>query len=239
MENKDWDKFLESRITPEKEIETGKPLLRLDGSEIFVEGTLSCICGPAKSRKTFGMSFLLEQLLSPSAPGFESNFNGDILYFDTEMSEARVQMVSKRFSRPENITFFSIRHLNIRQRFEVIEEAIKRLKPSIVVIDGYKELVMDINDGAYATKLTNAILNWTTTYNVHITGVLHTNPGSNKPRGSLGTEIMNKCSLVVGVESRGSQTRMEPMLSRDTAFSPFVFTIAPNGKPVFKQSSYE
>lgn len=238
MNDNQWNDFLDSRITPDKEIDGGRVFLTFDDSELFVEGTISCVVGPAKSRKTFAMSLLLEQLLNPSEDDFVSTFNGDILYFDTEMSERRIQMVSQRFTKPENITFFSIRKYSIKERYYIIEEAIKRLRPHVVVIDGFKELVADINDQKYATTLLNNMLKWVEAYGIHLTGVLHTNPGSDKPRGALGTEMINKASSVMAVATKGSQTKVEPMYSRDKDFNPFVFTIDADGKPKFKQKIY-
>ena len=230
-----WNKALANRITPDKEIEWNKILLSLDGAEVFSEGTMSVLVGAAKSRKTFGMSLLIEQMLHPTHMRFDSDFTGKILYFDTEMSERRVQMVSKRFSRPDQVVMIPIRQYSILERYNIIEQGIKEIKPQLVVIDGYKELVNDINDQSYATKLTNKLLQWTTEYKCHITGVLHTNPESRKPRGALGTEMMNKCSLTAHVYAKGPHSIIEPLYSRDKEFKKLVFHIKDNN-PVIKES---
>ena len=234
MKENRWDDFLGSKITPNREIEGGNVHLSYKGSEIFVEGTMSCIVGQAKSRKTFALSLLLEQLLKPSIEGMESSFIGDILYFDTEMSPLRVQNVSKRFTRPENMNIFSIRQYSIKERYELIEESIKRLRPHIVVIDGFKELTQDINDQVYSTKLTNKILQWTSEYDTHITGILHTNPESSKPRGALGTEIVNKSSLVLHCQAKGPSSRLTTLFSRDKEVDPITFRIDEKGNPVVR-----
>ena len=229
-----WDDVYNKRITPTSEIEANRVLLKYYDAEIFCEGTLSMICGGAKSRKTFCMSLLLEELMNPTEPGFESDFNGEILYFDTEMSPRRVQDVSKRFKYPERVTFISIRQYSVIERYQIIEEGIKRIRPELVVIDGYKELTLDINDQVYSTKLTNKLLEWTTKYNCHITGVLHTNPDSTKPRGALGTEMINKCSLTMHVVSRGPQSFCKVLYSRDKEFPDFAYNINAQGNPKIK-----
>lgn len=229
-----WKSAYNTRVTPDKEIEDGRILLTCDDAEIFAEGTMSVLVGAAKSRKTFAASLLLEQLINTTNSRFNSSFNGEILYFDTEMSDRRIQMVSKRFSRPEIVTMIPIRQYSIMDRYNIIEQGIKRIKPEFVIIDGYKELVNDINDQVYATKLTNKLLQWTTEYGCHISGVLHTNPESKKPRGALGTELMNKCSLTAHVELRGDQSRITSLYSRDKEFQPIVFTINADGTPKVK-----
>ena len=231
MTEEEWEKIYQSRITPTTQLEESRVLLEYDQSEIWAEGALSCIVGAAKSRKTFALSLLLEQMLTPSEPGFKSNFGGEVLYFDTEMSDRRVQLVSQRFTRPELITLIPIRQYSIVQRYNIIEESIKRIRPNLVVIDGYKELVLDINDQRYATKLTNKLLQWTTEFKCHITGILHTNPDSKKPRGALGTEMINKCASVMHVEARSTKSRVSPLFSRDKEFNPFIFTVDTQGSP--------
>ena len=230
-----WSNAYNTRVTPTKHIAANRVLLKYDGAEIFSESTMSVITGAAKSRKTFAMSLLLEQMFNPTNERFESDFSGNVLYFDTEQSERRIQMVSKRFSKPDNITMIPIRQYNILERYNIIEEGIRSIQPELVVIDGYKELVNDINDQVYATRLTNKLLQWTTEYGCHITGVLHTNPDSKKPRGALGTEMMNKCSLTAYVESKGPHSRFLSLFSRDKDFKPFVFTIAEDGRPKIKE----
>lgn len=233
-----WEDIYSTRITPEKEIEMGRVLLTYDEAEVFAEGTMSVVSGGAKSKKTFALSLLVEQLLTPSEPGFTSTFAGEVLWFDTEMSERRVQMVSKRFTEPQRITFIPIRQYSIRERYEIIEEGIKQLRPELVVIDGYKELVLDINDGPYATRLTNKLLQWTTEYQCHITGVLHTNPESRKPRGALGTELMNKAALTAFVEAKGPKSMISTLLSRDKEIPNIVFGINDEGKPIIQTPFY-
>ena len=229
-----WDGVYKTRITPNSEIKASRMLLKYDDSEIFSEGTMSVLVGGAKSRKTFAMSLLVEQMISPSEPGFKSDFTGDVLWFDTEQSDRRVQLVSRRFTKPESINFIPIRQYSILERYKIIEEGIKDLRPELVVIDGYKELTLDINDQIYSTKLTNKLLEWTTKYNCHISGVLHTNPESKKPRGALGTEMINKCSLTMHVEPKGPNSRCTVLYSRDKEFSPFVYNIDKVGKPQIK-----
>ena len=231
MDSAKWNSIYKTRITPTSEIETNKTLLTYNDAEMFCEGTISMICGAAKSRKTFAMSLLLEQMITPVESGFKSNFEGDILYFDTEMSPRRVQEVSKRFTHPEIITFMSIRQYSIKERYQIIEEGIKRIRPKLVVIDGYKELTLDINDQVYSTMLIDKILQWTAEFNCHITGVLHTNPGSDKPRGALGTELSNKCSSVMRVESNDHRSRISSLFNRDKEFSAIYFSIDDNGIP--------
>ena len=72
----------------------------------------------------------------------------------------------------------------------------------MVVIDGIRDIVKDINNPEESTTAINNIMRWTDVYKVHILAVLHQNPGKetgNKLRGHIGTEAMNKAETVISV----------------------------------------
>lgn len=225
-----WNAAYENRIYPDKVIEGDRVILSYKGSEVFAEGTISCIVAQAKQKKTFFLSLLVEQLLNATGD-FKSDFCDEVLWFDTEQSERRIQTLTKRFSKPELITFITIRQYNIADRYKIIEEGIERIQPSIVVIDGIAELVEDVNDGANASNLVNKLLQWCSKHKCHISTVLHLNPGSNKPRGALGTTMMHKSSLVMDVKAVGEKTRAKTSLSRDNEVEPITFNIDNDGVP--------
>ena len=228
-----WERAYSDRVYPNKEIEGNRVLLSYENSEIFAEQTISCISGQSKSRKTFLMSLLIEQLFNPTS-GFESDFCDEILYIDTEQSQRRIESITHRFSRPELITFVSIREYGIAERYYIIEKGIEKLRPSIVVIDGVADLCADVNDQAYSTKLLNKLLEWTGKYKCHITTVLHNNPMGEKMRGALGTQMQHKASCVMASETKGPITRITSTFNRDKDFNPFKFTINESGIPVMK-----
>lgn len=232
--NKLWSEVYNDRIYPEREIKVHRNILSYDGVEIMGEGTMSCVCGQAKSRKTFLTSLFIDKVLEPDGLFTTDLKSPEIVVIDTEQNLRRIQQVSRRISKPEYVTFLSVIKYTIPERCWIVEQALKRLSPDILVIDGIKELTMDINSQEYSTKLTNGLLKWATEHHCHIMTILHTNPGSEKPSGALGTFMTTKSSSVIHVEKRGTTSRVKPLHMRDGDFKPFSFTITEDGVPVVK-----
>ena len=61
-------------------------------------------------------------------------------------------------------------------------------------------MITSINDEGESTTMSSSLLRWTEEYNIHIIVVLHENPGSDKARGHIGTELTNKAETVIALE---------------------------------------
>lgn len=219
------------------------------GNESSTMGTLgnfSAIIGKAKSRKTFLVSMGLATLLRSDT--LMDKFRGNlprlqekVILFDTEQSKYHVQKVLRRICRlieinePENFLCYGLRPYDTNKRVEVIEHALSNI-PNIgmVVIDGIRDLVHDINDPSEATKITNSLMRWTEEKNIHLVVVIHQNKGDSNARGHLGSEIVNKAETVISVTKDAQDSEMsivEPEYCRDKDFPPFAFRIDPRGLP--------
>ena len=62
----------------------------------------------------------------------------------------------------------------------------------LVVIDGIRDLMLDINNSTEATKLVGDLMQWTSEQNIHIQTVLTSTKGDDNARGHIGTELNNK-----------------------------------------------
>ena len=67
----------------------------------------------------------------------------------------------------------------------------------LVIIDGIRDLMHDINRSTEATKLVGDLMQWTGEQNIHIQTVLHLNKGDDNARGHIGTELNNKAESVL------------------------------------------
>lgn len=70
----------------------------------------------------------------------------------------------------------------------------------LVIIDGIRDLMLDINNPREATLIVNYLMKWTEEFNLHIHTVIHQNKGDENARGHIGTEINNKSETVLRVE---------------------------------------
>ena len=218
-----------------------------DSGEFNILGThgnFSLVKGKAKSKKSFfinmaiaaavGKGLLQNKLRSL----LKDNFN-KVLYFDTEQSKYHVQKAVKRICTqigvgiPSNLNTYGLRKSSPSERLKLIEYAIENT-PSLgfVVIDGIRDLITSINDEAEASNIASKLLKWTEEYNIHIVVVLHENPGSDKARGHIGTELMNKAETVIALQVDKydeSVSSVSAGFCRNKAFKPFAFTITDEG----------
>ncbi len=209
-------------------------------------GNFSLVKGKAKSKKSFfinmaiatavGDGMLQNRLRSPLKPT-----NNMVLYFDTEQSRYHVQKAVKRIcdqtkkSLPSNLRTYGLRKESPDERLRLIEYAIENTPClGFVVIDGIRDLITSINDEAESTYMASKLLRWTEEFNIHIIVVLHENPGSDKARGHIGTELTNKAESVIAVEVdkfNPSISVVSPSDTRNKEFEAFAFEIDENGLP--------
>ena len=113
---------------------------------------------------------------------------------------------------------FNVRGVEWKERRDLLREAIKRCKPDLVIVDGIRDLVNDINDGVLAQEVMEELLHLATQQNCCIVCVLHQNKGSedHNLRGWIGTELMNKAFEVYACEKMMPQRvfKVEQTLTR-------------------------
>lgn len=97
---------------------------------------------------------------------------------------------------------FNLRGLGFEKRNQKVDLAIRLLKPDIVIIDGIKDLMTDINDAVQATLLMEKLMALAADTNSCIVCVLHLNKAEQdrNMRGSIGTELTNKAFEVFQCE---------------------------------------
>jgi len=224
--------------------------IRDDNSEEFnilgTHGNFSLVKGKAKSKKSFfinmaiaaavGKGLLQNKLRSL----LKDNFN-KVIYFDTEQSKYHVQKAVKRICTqigvgiPSNLNTYGLRKSSPSERLKLVEYAIENT-PNLgfVVIDGIRDLITSINDEAEASNIASNLLKWTEEYNIHIVVVLHENPGSDKARGHIGTELMNKAETVIALQVDKYDENVSTVTAgfcRNKSFKPFAFEITDDGLP--------
>ncbi len=93
----------------------------------------------------------------------------------------------------------------------------------IIIIDGVRDLLSNINDPDQSTELLTWLERITTTKDVHIINVLHMNKTDTNARGHLGSELLNKAEITIELEldERSNCTTVKCESSRDTPFSVF------------------
>lgn len=206
-----WQKSL-VRVTDEF---TLPPIiLQVDDAIIGTLGNFSASTGKAKAKKTFNVSAIVASaLINGQVLEYRASLpegKRKILYFDTEQSPFHCKKVLQRILKlaglpldrqPENLIFSHLREIaNPAVRCEIIRKAIYSIEGvGLVIIDGIRDLMLDINNATQATTLIGDLMQWTSEREIHIQTVLHLNKGDDNSRGHIGTELNNKAETVLQV----------------------------------------
>ena len=238
------------RVDITKPAPTVSPLLSIDGEPVFTRGNISAIVGESKSKKTFLTTALIASAMAYPCRDSEafSNVTKDpsltTLWIDTEQGEMHVRKVIDRINHITaairisgdeedcRLNVFALREQDPRQRRETLRDAIYTYTPDLVVIDGIADLQYNTNDLEESDGLVGELMALSTRFNCHIVNVLHTNPGSDKARGHLGSALQRKCETVIYVHKDGETSIVEPQFCRNAPFNRFAFTITTTGIPM-------
>jgi hypothetical protein len=128
---------------------------------------------------------------------------------------------------------FSLRKYTHKERLEFIEWCIldKYKNAGFVSIDGIADLVSDVNDLKECNSLVQKLMTWTDVSKCHLTTILHTNFGSDKPTGHLGSSTMKKAETVCFLEYGKELTTVKFKYTRGFPVDDFAFNIDNNGLP--------
>ena len=76
----------------------------------------------------------------------------------------------------DRLEFLSLRKYTPKERIEIIECALATTEGiGLVIIDGVRDLLFDINAPLEATQITSILMRWTDEYQIHIHTILHQN----------------------------------------------------------------
>ena len=237
-----------SRLDLSEDYEQAPEILKVQGSVIGTLGNFSASIGKAKSKKTFNVSAIVAAALTNGIVlQYAAALPEDkrkILYVDTEQSPYHCLKVARRILRMaglptdrdnENLEFLALRKHTPEERIAIVEQAIYRTDNiGLVVIDGIRDMVYDINSPSEATCIISKLMQWTDDRQIHIHTILHQNKGDENARGHIGTELNNKAETVLLVEKdKGNSdiSHVSAMHIRAMDFEPFAFCINDRALP--------
>ena len=226
------------RITPTKELPAMRFLFTFNDTPCFPICELVAGTGKAKSGKTLFMSMIMACALNGEQLTLKRI--GDepltILWFDTEQSEQSTQDIllnrimslagitvsevdkyvdadGNEFPFDDKFYVLNVRGIGWEKRKELLQFAIHQYKPDLVILDGTKDLMLDINDATQATVTTEDLMLCSQINRCCIVNVLHQNKSEadRNMRGSIGTELTNKafeafeCEVIGGKDDEDEQ----------------------------------
>lgn len=205
-------------------------LLEINGVGVMPRGGLTVVSGEKKNGKTSFLTAMVATMMSGRDFGTmrRRTAPGKILWVDTEQSSNDMSFAFERLfrqaciplrddSKKHDFYILKTRPLAPVQREQVLRDAVEQLQPSVVIVDGIRDLIEDFNDVTQSHYITTEVLRMLDQHpHMNVVCVIHTNPDSTRLRGHLGRELENKCrdlfNCVKGVaaftvthESRGRQ----------------------------------
>ena len=219
-------------------------------------GNFSFVQAPPKSKKTFFVSLLSAIYLADDLEQFGGDLkanrdNKHLIHFDTEQSNFHASVV---FKRPIDMTgiktdkyhTLALRQLSFKERVEFIEyylyDKLEATDIGLVIIDGIADLCSDVNNIEESNAVVQKLMKWSKELNCHIVTVIHSNFGTDKPTGHLGSFLEKKTETQIQLElntvNKGLVT-VSCKRSRNAPFENFSFKVNSFGLPQVEGAFYD
>jgi len=259
----------ELRIDPTQKIEHPEPALSLgtktyetrEGLKEFplplgTYGNFSFVQAPPKSKKTFFISLLSAVYMKGQIETFGGDLRGysngkHLIHFDTEQGNFHAQMVFRRpidMAQIDNDKYhtFALRQLDFKERIQFIEyylyNKLEGKDIGLVIIDGVADLCSDVNNIEESNAVVQKLMKWTKELNCHIITVIHSNFGSDKPTGHLGSFLEKKTETQIQLELNTVNKELVTVSckrSRNASFETFSFKVNNFGLPQVEGAMYD
>jgi len=222
------------RITDDTPLPEPVPVITINDGIISTEGNLTTISGASKSGKSAFTSILLAGAISIDGliDGLEfvnvqpNATKKAVIHIDTEQAKHKhknnLRSVIKRANMakcPDYFSSYNIRQLEVAQYTEITTQICERAMRKhggihLMVIDGIADFIKDVNDAEQSTTIVKYFEELAIKYQTPIIVIVHTNPGTDKERGHLGSQCQRKCESLLMVKTEGNISFIEPKLLR-------------------------
>lgn len=194
------------RITSSSRIPPHEFLYVWNGVPCFARGELVAVTGKAKSGKTYLNSILMAAAGSSDKAILDIRRVREkplrVVWIDTEQSadstheilRDRIGVMTDIGASDETYHVFNLRQVRWQDRMTLVLSAIAVCMPDLVIFDGIRDVVGDINNYEEAQNTIGQLLKMASEYKTCIVCVLHQNKAAEDKtlRGALGTELQNK-----------------------------------------------
>lgn len=202
-----------------------RPIFSLGGVVIATPGNLVAITAQAKVGKSALVSALTAAAMVPegaetdllSAVGYNAAGKG-LLYFDTEQSPddfwhavARAKRRARVDQLPAWLHAYTVADLPAQIARKAVAVAMADAAEQhgglhSVILDGVADLVLDVNDAEECNGIVAELHAQAIRYDCAIVCVIHKNPGSEKVRGHLGSQIERKAETNLTLDKEDEVT---------------------------------
>lgn len=206
------------------------------GIDFAPKGNLFSLKSSAKSGKTFFLTALMNAFLTGDYSGIKSNATPEesLLYVDTEMCRNDTRRVFARIKdnspgQTDRCTVLNLRTVESKKRLPLIDLAVQRCNPSLIVVDGIIDLAegLDYNDNAAADHILSELARIAEQRNALIIVAIHTNRDNEHACGWFGKLCLQKSAveLLINREKNGATRTATATAVRHIEFPDINFTI--------------
>ena len=197
-------------------------------------GNFSVVQAPPKTFKSYFISLLSAVYLGDNVKGAGSlkghRGKKELLHIDTEQGRFHATRLFKRVADMSKANgsykTYALRQFSASDRVGFIDWKLKNmLNIGVLVIDGVADLVKDVNNLEECNLVTQKLMEWSEQYNCHIITVIHSNYGSEKMTGHLGSAIEKKTETQIILENSPDGVIVKCKRSRGYGFTPFTFEL--------------
>lgn len=180
-------------------------MFSIGGVGAMPEGSITALTGKAKAGKSNFLMVLMGSMITgrPFAGITPAVQLANILFVDTEQPKHAIQQKFRRMLRTFDmdihtrladvgIHLLSMRDATIDIRRTILNKAIHKFRPQMVIVDGIVDLIHDFNNINESEELIAELMNITAS-GITLIALLHENEGNDKMRGHLGTMLLQKC----------------------------------------------
>ena len=211
---------------------------------LITYGNIAVVQAQPKQGKSFFMSLISSVFLSQDGKNKYGgklkghSRGGCVIHIDTEQGKFHAQRMFRRAINMNDDSIiecyhtYALRQENFQVKRKFINWKLKQLHDEgnqidLVLIDGIADLCCDVNDNLDTRLLTEELMRWSAIYNCAVVGVIHTNFGSKKATGHLGSHLQKKVETLIDVERipEERQVKVSCQMSRNKSFEEFVFEI--------------
>lgn len=249
------------RITDDKPEEMPEAIVTMHGIPVSTRKNLTLLSGASKAGKTAITSVICAGAIqSKGIDGCanievaENCYEHAVLHVDTEQSRYHhyrnfKSAVLKRAglpTAPDYYYSYNIRSLNIIEYKTFLDSLFAKAYAMhdgihLAVIDGAADFIASVNDEIESNSIVSYFEQLAIKYDTTILLVLHVNPGTEKERGHLGSQLQRKCESVLSIKKEGDLSVLEAKLLRGGAsgqFTPIYYQFDDNkGYHVFMDAT--
>jgi archaellum biogenesis ATPase FlaH len=237
--------FEHLRVCSDKPEEIPRPVVKMHGIPVCTRKNLTLLSGASKAGKTAITSVLCAGAIqgygvdgSASIDVAENADEKAVIHIDTEQSryhhQCNLNSILKRAKLPREPHYYqsyNIRELALGQYIIFLDSLLEKAREihggvHLVVIDGIADFIVSVNDEVESNGIVSYFEKLAIKYDTPIVLVLHVNPGTEKERGHLGSQLQRKCESVLSIKKEGDTSVLEAKFLRSGAsgqFSPIYY----------------